>query len=53
MREDLLWDARIEGALEKREDGWQWVRVTRANHKDRKRLRAAAERPAQPERNSR
>jgi hypothetical protein len=33
--EHPFWDAHVEGELEKREDGWQWVRTTRVNHADR------------------
>jgi hypothetical protein len=36
--EELFWDAHIEGTLEKKDDGWQWVRTTRVNHGDRRRF---------------
>jgi hypothetical protein len=35
-KSQLFWDARIVGRLEKRDEGWQWIETTEANHRDRR-----------------
>jgi hypothetical protein len=34
----LMWDARLSGLMIKGDDGWQWTRITKANHSERRRL---------------
>jgi hypothetical protein len=34
--EELFWDARVEGEMEERDEGWQWVRTTSVNHSQRR-----------------
>jgi hypothetical protein len=37
--EELFWEARIEGRMTDGDDGWQWTRTTRVNHRERRRPR--------------